>query len=64
MKVIMKVGQGKCALTSYVEHNATALPKAVFHFAVTFSFIALCVEHDFVCVGLPTGPAPHYGTVK
>lgn len=38
--------------------------KAVFHFAVTFSFIALCVEHDFVCVGLLTGPALHYGTVK
>ncbi|KAG7241782.1 hypothetical protein INR49_024752, partial [Caranx melampygus] len=28
MKVIMKVGQGKCALTSHVEHNTAELPQS------------------------------------
>lgn len=28
MKVIMKVGQGKCALTSHVEHNTAVLPQS------------------------------------
>lgn len=28
MKVIMKVGQGKCALTSHVEHNTALLPQS------------------------------------
>lgn len=28
MKVIMKVGQGKCALTSCVEHNTVVLPRS------------------------------------
>lgn len=38
MKVIMKVGQGKCALTSYVEHNIALLPESLWHF-----HLSLCV---------------------
>lgn len=54
MKVIMKVGQGKCVLTSHVEHNPVLLPS---------SHVSLCCDSSIyrcVCLAwlcLPTGPA-------
>lgn len=55
MKVIMKVGQGKCALTSHVEHKEKrCCLEAMFHFGVTFPFNAVCACRDYVRQQRPT----------
>uniref|UniRef100_A0A8D0AR27 Ephrin-B1 n=1 Tax=Sander lucioperca TaxID=283035 RepID=A0A8D0AR27_SANLU len=46
MKVIMKVGQGKCVLTSHVEHNPVLLPS---------SHVSLCCDSSIYRCG-PAGP--------
>lgn len=56
MKVIMKVGQGKCALTSYEEQNIAALPE---------SHVSLCCDifiYRSVCLALVPLPSASNGT--
>lgn len=53
MKVIMKVGQGKCALTSYVEHNTVVLPWS--HVSLWCDiFIYRHVSLPWLCPPLPS----------
>lgn len=56
MKVIMKVGQGKCALTSYEEQNIAVLPE---------SHVSLCCDisiYRSVCPPLLSPPSAANGT--